>query len=295
MSDINKKHVFIVDGHNVFRRVFAALKQHGDDDSLERAIAATTSTVDAIIKDIKLIKPSHVIVAFEGENGWRESYYPQYKVDKETGVRRKMTQAMKMSILEIKRHLENKNIMSISKDGFEADDLIGCISTKLSAMNITHTIGTNDKDIFQCVNPICTCYDRSKKTVVDSRAVYERFGVRPEQMVDFLCLVGDSTDQITGVRGIGEKKAAALLGKYGSLQSIFDNADEIGGKMGEVLTDPDTQKHTQFIRRMIDIKVDIPIGLNLNEARIDMSTLQPLTNAMPPQQVARYESSMGYN
>ncbi|EKP0310289.1 5'-3' exonuclease [Aeromonas sp. 23P] len=294
MSNINKSHVFIVDGHNVFRRVFAALKQHGDEDSLDRAIAATSSTVDAIIKDIRLIKPTHVIVTFEGENGWREKYYPQYKVDKETGVRRVMSQSMKMSLLEIKRHLENKGVMSISKDGFEADDLIGYISKKLSAMNIRHTIGTNDKDIFQCVNPICTCYDRSKKTVVDSRAVFERFGVTPDQMVDFLCLVGDNTDRITGVTGIGEKKAAALLSKYGSLSNVFKNADEIGGKMGAVLADEKTQEHVQFIRKMIDIKVDIPLGLNLNEARIDISTLHPITNASPnPQhQAARHESSM---
>jgi len=274
MAAINKKiSVFIIDGHNMFRRVFSAIKEKGDENSMERAISAANSTVDGIIKDIRLIKPTHVVVVFEGDNGWREKYYPLYKIDKETGRRREMTDMMKLSLKQIKETLLKRGLLTISKDGFEADDLIGSLSTKLTALGIYHTIGSNDKDMFQLVCRVCNCYDRTKKSIVDEGAILEKFGVTPSQMVDYLCMVGDPADNVTGVKGIGDKKAAMLLNKYGTLDAIFENAAEIGGKMGEELEKEETRVHVEMIRKMIDIKVELELGFKLSEIVVSESVL----------------------
>lgn len=273
-----KKRVILVDCHNIFRRNFEAIKNQGDKDSLERAISAANSTYNAIIKDIRTIKPTHGLVAFEGENGWREQYYPEYKLDKETGKRRVMTEAMKKSLQEIRMRLSKDKIFCISKDGLEADDIIGAFSKKLSRVNIPHTIDSNDKDYFQSVNELCSCYNRQDKTVIDAKAIFDKFGLKPEQMVDYLCLVGDNADNIKGITGIGHKRACEFLAKYNNIEGIIENAPIIGGKVGETLMLDETAQHIDFIRRMIDIRIDIDFGVKLSELNIDDSIFKVITH-----------------
>lgn len=274
----NKKRVLLVDCHNIFRRNFEAIKDQGDKDSLERAITASNSTYNAILKDIRTIKPTHALVAFEGENGWREQYYPEYKIDKETGKRRVMTEAMKKSIQEIRNRLGKDGIFCISKEGFEADDIIGAFSKKLTSVNIQHTIDSNDKDYFQSIGELCNCYNRKDRTIVDKKAVFEKFGLEPRQMVDYLCLVGDNADNIKGVAGIGHKRACEFLAKYNNIDGIIQNAPIIGGKIGETLMMDETAEHIKFIRKMIDISVDINFGVKLSDLVLNSGIFRVVTH-----------------
>lgn len=278
VSSKRKSRVLLVDCHNIFRRNFEAIKDKGDKDSLERAIDAASSTYKAILKDIRTLKPTHVLVAFEGENGWREKYYPEYKLDKETGKRRVMTDAMKKSLQEIKTKLLADNIFCLSKDGFEADDIIGAFSKKLTSVNIPHTIDSNDKDYFQSISELCNIYNRKEKTIIDIKYVFEQFGLKPSQMVDYLCLVGDNADNIKGVAGIGHKRACEFLLKYGDINGIFENAPIIGGKLGETLMAQETRQHIDFIRKMIDLNIDINFGIKLSDIAVNERLFKVVTH-----------------
>lgn len=273
-----EKRVLLVDCHNIFRRNFEAIKNKGDKDSLERAIEASNSTYNAIIKDIRFIKPTHALVAFEGENGWREKYYPEYKLDKETGKRRIMTDAMKKSILEVRSRLTRDKIFCISKEGLEADDIIGAFSKKLTSVNIAHTIDSNDKDYFQSINQLCNCYNRKDRVIIDEKAVFEKFGLMPRQITDYLCLVGDNADNIKGVAGIGHKRACEFLSKYRDIEGIIENAPIIGGKVGETLMLDETAQHIDFIKKMIDINIDINFGIKLSDLLLDSNIFKAITH-----------------
>jgi DNA polymerase-1 len=141
--------------------------------------------------------------------------------------------------------------------GVEADDVIGTLARQALVAGIDVTISTGDKDFAQLVEPGIELVNTMTNTTTDSAAVLEKFGVRPDQIIDYLALVGDSVDNIPGVEKCGPKTAAKWLAEYGSLDGVIANAERIGGKIGENLRE--ALAHLPLSRQLATIRTDVPL------------------------------------
>ncbi len=157
---------------------------------------------------------------------------------------------------------------------YEADDLVGTLCRQLEPAGHEIVLVTSDKDLAQLVNERVTLFDFAKDERYDPTAVAEKFGVRPDQIIDYLGLAGDSVDNIPGVKGVGKKTAVALLGALDSLDNIYQHLDEVptlpirGAK--SLRTKLDEQRETALLsRQLATIALDAPASANLDELRLD--------------------------
>ena len=150
--------------------------------------------------------------------------------------------------------------------GVEADDVIGTLALQAAAEGLDVTVSTGDKDLAQLVGPRVKLVNTMTNYTLDPDGVVQKFGVRPDQIVDYLALVGDSADNIPGVPKCGPKTAAKWLGEYGSLDAIVANADRIGGKIGENLRAALPQ--LPLSRQLATIKLDVPLDVKPSELRM---------------------------
>ena len=151
-------------------------------------------------------------------------------------------------------------------DGVEADDVIGTLARQAADAGVDVTISTGDKDMAQLVDPNVRLHNTMTGITLDPAGVVQKFGVRPDQIIDYLALVGDSVDNIPGVEKCGPKTAAKWLGEYGSLDAIIDNADKIGGKIGENLRAALPQ--LPLSRQLATIKLDVPLDVKPSELKL---------------------------
>jgi len=229
MEKYMKKFV-IIDGNNLMFRAFYALPQLANfQGEISNAVFGFANMIIKIINDVK---PDYMAVAFDiGKKNFRHEKYAQYK-----GTRKPTPPELISQFPIAKDMLKKMNISVIEKQGLEADDLIGCLSRSFDVQNI---IVSADRDIFQLVNNNTEILF-PKKGITETITVTqdnlkEHYGVEPNQVVDLKSLMGDSSDNIPGVAGVGEKTAISLLEKYGSLDGVYENISEIKGKLQEKL------------------------------------------------------------
>ena len=151
-------------------------------------------------------------------------------------------------------------------EGVEADDVIGTLAAQAAAEGVDVTVSTGDKDLAQLVTPQVRLLNTMTNVTLDPDGVMQKFGVRPDQIVDYLALVGDSVDNIPGVEKCGPKTAAKWLGEYGTLDAIVANADKIGGKIGENLRAALPQ--LPLSRQLATIKLDVPLDIKPSELKL---------------------------
>jgi len=166
--------------------------------------------------------------------------------------------------------------------GVEADDVIGTLAMQAHALGLEVLISTGDKDLAQLVSPQVTLINTMSNTLMDSAGVVEKFGVRPDQIIDFLALTGDTVDNVPGVPKCGPKTAAKWLAEYATLDGVIANADKIGGKIGESLRAALPQ--LPLSRELVTIKTDVPLEFgptDLAQREADTAQLREL--------YARYE------
>jgi len=205
-------------------------------------------------------QPEHIAVVFDARGPtFRHELYEDYKANRPPMPAELAGQVE--AILEFVRIL---GLPLIQVEGVEADDVIGTLSRIAEQQGMECVISTGDKDLAQLVSDHTTLVNTMTDTHLDRAAVREKFGVTPEQFVDFLTLTGDKSDNIPGVDKVGPKTATKWLQEYGSLEQLMDRADEIGGKIGENLraareTLP-LSRELVTIRRDLDLPDD-PAGL----------------------------------
>ncbi len=273
-----KKRLFLLDAYAlIYRAYFAFIKnpRYNSKGLNTSAMLGFTNTLEQVLKDEK---PTHIAVAFDMRAPtFRHQMYKPYKANRE-----EMPEELRTSIPYIRRLIEAYNIPIVEKEGFEADDVIGSLAKKAEKEGFTVYMMTPDKDYAQLVSEHIFMYKPKRNgnnaEVWGLPEVAENFQIeRPEQVIDILGLMGDSSDNIPGCPGIGPKTAMKLIGEYGSIDGIYENIDKLQGKQKERLVEHEEQ--VRLSRKLAEIILDVPLELDvdlLKAREADMAQLRQL-------------------
>ena len=247
--------LYLVDGSSYLYRAFHALpnltNSHGEPTGALLGVANMVRRLLAEAGD----NPVAMVFDAKGPT-FRHELYDQYKAN-----RPPMPQELRSQIEPIHALVRLLGLPLVMVPGVEADDVIGTLAAQADRAGQRCIISTGDKDLAQLVTDHVTLVNTMTDTDMDRAAVQEKFGVTPEQIIDFLALTGDKSDNIPGVEKCGPKTAAKWLAKYGDLDSVIEHADEVGGKIGENL------------RAALDV---LPMSRDLATIRVDLDLEQGL-------------------
>ena len=267
MSD--KKTLVLIDGHALAYRQYFALERTGMKNSENQPTWAVYGFFKAIFDLLSKIKPDFIAVAFDvGRHTFRTDKYEEYKANRDA-----MPDTLRCQISTIVEGLEAFDIPIYTKEGFEADDIIGTIS-KIAAENGNHTlILTGDQDSFQLVDEagLVKVLIPTKGELVeyDWTKVFEKLGVYPNQVIDYKGLRGDTSDNIPGIKGIGEKTAQKLLSRYPHLEELLADCENIPEKA--VKEKICTQKDIAVLsKELATIIRDVDIDFDINTASVTL-------------------------
>ena len=224
----NRKKYILVDGQGLLYRAFYALPQL--TTTYGQVINAVYGFTMILIKLLEEEKPQYMTITFDTPiPTFRHKEFKEYKAH-----RKKMPAELVSQIPLIKEIINDYNIAICSKEGYEADDVIGTLAKEAEKRNCNTIIVTGDKDAFQLTSPhtkiMTTIKGVTEVKIYDEEDIRKKYGVGPEKIVDVLALKGDASDNIPGVPGIGEKTALALIKEFGSLKNILNNPDKISKK-----------------------------------------------------------------
>src|SRR5215468_2154874 len=219
-------HVFLVDGSGYIFRAYHALPPlTRKSDGLQlNAVLGFCNMLWKLLRDMKPEeRPTHLAVVFDkSEKTFRTELYPQYKAHRPDPPDDLIPQ-----FALIREAVHAFDIPCVEQGGFEADDLIATYARQASEVGATVTIVASDKDLMQLIDDRVVMYDTMKDRRIGRAEVIEKFGVPPEKVIDVQSLIGDSTDNVPGVPGIGVKTAAQLISEYGDLETLLKRASEI--------------------------------------------------------------------
>lgn len=281
--------LLIVDGTNVVRRVYEAGKgPKGDkpgaaEHTAERAEGALKSSWFSIRRAIKEHQPTHFFAAFDhGGTTWRHELYPDYKAN-----RTPTPEPLRAAMPGFLEWMNNTGLRSMTVPGFEADDAIATLAVKAAARGFKVVVLSTDKDMCALLDQGVEVRDHYTPEWRDAAYVQRRFGVAPHQLLDLLALMGDDSDGIPGLDGIGPTTAAKLLGEHGSLEAVLAKAasiEGIKGKIGERLRHG--ADFARLCRALTEMRLDAPMGsLTPRELQLPADLLASLAEA-PSQSMA---------
>ncbi len=256
-----KDELYLIDGSAYIFRAYHAMG--GLSNSKGFPTGAIFGFTNMIMKTLKDKSPNRIAVIFDAPGPtFRHDRYPLYKAN-----RPEAPQDLVLQIPKIIELVEAYRLPLLSVVGFEADDIIATLAKQAVSSNWRVIIVSADKDLTQLVCDDVTMWDPQKDALYDSNGVKDKFGVLPEQMLDYLSLVGDSSDNIPGVRGIGPKTATSLIEQFGSLQKIYDNLDNITKpKLRDSL---ELNRENAFLsRELATLSSDVPLDLDITDFEI---------------------------
>ena len=270
-----QKTLILIDGHALAYRMFFALERTGMKTSSKMPTWAIYGFIKAIIDILKKIKPDAIAVSFDmGRKTFRTEEFAEYKAQ-----RAAMPDALKEQMQAIIDGVEVFDIPVFRLENFEADDIIGTISKKARELGHKSYILTGDQDSFQLIDKegfvkVLIPY-KSELIEYDAQKVFEKLGVYPEQIVDYKALRGDTSDNIPGVKGIGEKTAAKLLSDYQTLDNIYENIENISSKSvrEKLINDKEMAYKSQFLAR---IKRDVDIDFDFENAKLNIPDIKAI-------------------
>ena len=262
------KKLILIDGNAIIHRAYHALPPFTTKKGeLVNAVYGFASTLLSVIAEFQ---PDYVVASFDlAGKTFRHEKFEDYKA-----TRIKGDDELYAQIPRVKEVVKAFNIPIYEQAGFEADDMIGTIAKQISALGrnsaekIETIIVTGDMDTLQLVNDTTSVYTMrrglSDSMLYDSEKVFERYGLRPDQIIDYKALRGDPSDNIPGVKGIGEKTAVTLLQKYLTLDGVYANIEEIKGAVKEKLERDKVQAYLS--KELATISLDAPVQLELEKA-----------------------------
>lgn len=260
----------LVDGSYFLFRAFHALPPLTTSTGLQTN--AIRGAISAIQKLMRRVQPTHMAVIFDTpEPTFRHVLSPIYK-----GDRPSMPEELSQQIPYLHALIRALGIPLHTLPGAEADDIIGTLAKRAEKAGHQVLISTGDKDMAQLVTDKVTLEDSFKDKPMDVDGVIEKFGVRPDQIIDYLTLMGDASDGIRGVPGVGAKTAAKLLNEYGTIAGILENVDNIKGKVGQSLKD--NVEGIALDHQLASIVIDLDLSLTYDDLKLCEPDVEALRN-----------------
>lgn len=249
----------LIDGSSYLFRAFHALPP------LSNAQGEPTGALFGVVNMLRATlkaKPDYVAFVSDASGPtFRNVLYDKYKAN-----RPPMPDDLRAQIEPMLAIVGALGFPILRVSGVEADDVIGTLATQAHEHGIDVLISTGDKDLAQLVRPGITLVNTMTNTTMDPAGVMEKFGVKPEQIIDFLSLTGDTVDNVPGVNKCGPKTAAKWLAEYGSLDGVIAHADKIGGKIGEYLRE--ALPSLPLSRELVTIKTDVALDTTVKELQL---------------------------
>jgi DNA polymerase I len=262
--------LYLVDTFSLVFQVYYAIRQPmtGTRGQPTNAVFGLTGDIQHLLKDKR---PSHLIFAMEStEDQERVNIYEDYKAHRE-----EMPDDLRPQVEMILDVIRGFNIPIINHPGWEADDVIATLAKQAEADGFEVVIVSNDKDLRQLLSPRIRIYNIRKKQMQDAEFLLGEWGIRPDQVIDFQALVGDSVDNVPGVPLVGPKKASALLERFGTLEEVLLHADEAPGKkLSENLRTYAEQ--ARISRDLVTLRTDLPLDYDWDQARVSTPDHQRL-------------------
>ncbi len=248
---MSKKKLFLIDGSAYLFRAYHAMP------SLTNSQGEPTGAIYGIVNMMRKLQadfsPEYIAVVFDAPGKtFRDDMYSEYKA-----TRSKMPDELRSQIEHVHTVVKTLGYPFVMTPGVEADDVIGTLAVQATAKNFDTVIISGDKDLAQLVNKAVCMIDTMKDATYDEAGVKEKFGVAPDRIIDYLTLIGDTSDNIPGVPKVGPKTAVKWIDQYGSLDEIVTNADEIDGKVGENLRASLAQ--IPLSRDLVTVKLDVEL------------------------------------
>ena len=261
-----KKTVYLIDGSAMFYRAYFAFIRNPLINSKGEDTSATFGFVNSLLKIIKDETPDYIAIAFDTkEDTFRHEMYDEYK-----STRAKMPEELVVQLPRIRESAEALNIPAIEKIGFEADDIIGTLAKEAEKKGCDVFMVTGDKDFFQLVNDNIKVYNPKSSTgnpeIFGREEVKAKFGVYPELVIDKLALMGDSSDNVPGIPGVGPKSADALLEQFGSLAEVLKRHEEIKAKGLRSKVAENIEK-AKLSKELVIIKTDVALDVKLDDLK----------------------------
>ncbi len=259
-----KKELVLIDGHALAYRMFFALPLEAfttrAGEPTNATFGFTRTLMDIILSDEP---PEFLAVSFDVGKTFRDELFPEYKA-----TRAKTPDELHMQVDRIREVVAAFNVPIIEMEGYEADDVLGTIARQSAAQGVPARILTGDRDLLQLVDESTHVLlaGRQGTEEYDPAAVEKKYGLRPDQIVDYKALVGDTSDNIPGVRGVGDKTAVKLLQEYDTLDRIYENLDQVASaRFRNALEAGRDDAHLS--RKLARIITDVPVMLDLEACR----------------------------
>lgn len=261
---MSKEKMLILDGHSLMYRAFYAMPNLSNSEGL--FTGAIYGFSNMLFKMIDEIEPDYIVATFDrSKPTFRHESFEEYKAGRKT-----MPDELRMQFPIVKDMLNKMAINIFELDGFEADDLIGTLATYVEKEGMEVYIVTGDKDALQLatenIKVVINKKGVTEKEIYDEKRMIEEYGVTPEEFIDVKGLMGDKSDNIPGVPGIGEKTAFKLIKEFKSIENLLQNLDKVSGKkLKENLLENSEQ--AIFSKKLATIVKNAPIDINMDEIK----------------------------
>lgn len=254
------KKIALIDGYGFVFRAYHSLPPLSRNDGTP--VGAVFGFTNMLIKLVASLEVSHLAVVFDsGSKTFRNEIYPKYKTNRPPCPEDLIPQ---FSI--VRECVEALNIAVIEKIGFEADDIIATIAKKSAQENFQVVIVSSDKDLMQLVDNNISMFDAMKNKFIGFDEVYEKFMVKPDKVLDVLALMGDASDNVPGVKGIGPKTASELINEFGSIENLYQNLDHIKQeKRRKVLQE--NQENAFLSKKLIQLDENVNLGIEIDDLK----------------------------
>ncbi|MFQ6673787.1 MAG: DNA polymerase, partial [Fidelibacterota bacterium] len=266
MAASRKKRLFLIDGYAIVYRAHFAMIRNPLLTSDGRHTSALFGFVNSVFKLLRDEAPDYLAAVFDGkEKTFRHEIFPEYKATRE-----KMPDELRQQLSDLWKLVDAMNIPRLEVEGYEADDVIGSLAVRAKQADLEAYIVSGDKDFMQLVNDSTFVYSPGRQnaptTVFDRDQVMDKWGVWPEQMIDLLALMGDASDNVPGVHGVGKKTATQLLHEYGTFDDVLHHAPDVRNKRVRASLTDDVD-NARLSKELVTIRTDVPLDLSVDELR----------------------------
>jgi DNA polymerase-1 len=269
MADLPRPQLFLIDGYAIIYRAFFAMIARPLTTGRGENTSAAWGVSNFLLRIRERYHPEYLAWVHDAGTSFRKDTYPEYKATREK-LDDELQETFDRSVERIQQLLDAFQIPLVTVDGYEADDVIGTLATNAGDTGLHTVIVSGDKDFYQLIGPHVSLLNpgRGGPAAVQEEFVTEstaanRLGVPPDRVIDYLAMVGDSSDNVPGVKGIGDKTARQLIDDFGALDTILSRAAEVRGKRAReaLLAEADAAR---LSRDLVTIHKDVPVELNLD-------------------------------